>query len=338
MNLGAVIDVGIGLILTYLIASLIASAIKEAAAGVFQWRGKYLAKGIDALLSTTTNASFSWGRTGACIPALLGPASWMAPKPSETAAAAPATAADKVRAIASHPLLKGTPSQLPSYVPARDFSTALLALLRDGSTSPAFAQVQRTVAALPDCDIKRVLTAFIQEAGGDLDALRTRIETWFDDAMDRLSGIYKRFAQTILMVLGLSIAVGLNIDTVHLASALWYQPALRTQMVASAQTALANPNGAADVKVNEALTQLYGLPVPIGRSATSTFFGQAASDAGDVAWWCNRWNWWTIVGWIITGFAISLGAPFWFDLLQNFMSLRSAGPQPPRADAQGTSS
>jgi hypothetical protein len=30
-----------------------------------------------------------------------------------------------------------------------------------------------------------------------------------------------------------------------------------------------------------------------------------------------------ILGWVITGFAISLGAPFWFDLLNKIMVVRS---------------
>jgi hypothetical protein len=339
MNLGSVVDVGIGLILTYLIASLVASAVKEAVAGVFQWRGKYLTKGIDVLLSTTTNASFSWGGARAWVAAHLGPASWMAPEPSATAPAAPvaATAAEaavqKVRAIGSHPLLKGTPSKLPSYVPARDFSTALLDLLRDGSATPAFSQVERTVAALPDCDVKRVLSAFLQDAGGDLDKLRSRIEAWFDDAMDRLSGIYKRFAQCFLLALGLLIAVVLNVDSVHLAAALWNQPALRAQMVADAQAELEKPNPTSATTLKATLVEFDKLPVPIGRKKDATFFGEAPAAPGEtLSGWCG-WNWWTMLGWLITALAISLGAPFWFDMLQNFMSLRSAGPEPQRADA-----
>jgi hypothetical protein len=35
-----------------------------------------------------------------------------------------------------------------------------------------------------------------------------------------------------------------------------------------------------------------------------------------------------IIGWLLTGFAASLGAPFWFDLLNKFMNLRSAGKAP----------
>ena len=34
------------------------------------------------------------------------------------------------------------------------------------------------------------------------------------------------------------------------------------------------------------------------------------------------------VGWLMTALAITLGAPFWFDLLQKFMSLRTSGNKP----------
>jgi hypothetical protein len=38
----------------------------------------------------------------------------------------------------------------------------------------------------------------------------------------------------------------------------------------------------------------------------------------------------SLTGWLVTGFAISLGAPFWFDLLQKLMNInvRGAGPKP----------
>ncbi|MGG9962062.1 hypothetical protein [Ferruginibacter sp. SUN106] len=37
----------------------------------------------------------------------------------------------------------------------------------------------------------------------------------------------------------------------------------------------------------------------------------------------NRW-----IGWLLTAFAISLGAPFWFDLLNKFVALRNTGNKP----------
>src|SRR5271154_7321057 len=56
-----VVGVAVGLMFTYLIASLVASAIKEVIASIFQWRGTYLQKGIEVLLSTETNNGFAWG-------------------------------------------------------------------------------------------------------------------------------------------------------------------------------------------------------------------------------------------------------------------------------------
>ena len=42
-----------------------------------------------------------------------------------------------------------------------------------------------------------------------------------------------------------------------------------------------------------------------------------------------------VLGWLITAIAVSLGAPFWFGLMQNLLNLRS-DTKPPRADAKQT--
>jgi hypothetical protein len=39
----------------------------------------------------------------------------------------------------------------------------------------------------------------------------------------------------------------------------------------------------------------------------------------------NPWDGWSVTGWLITALAISLGAPFWFDLLNKITRIRSAG-------------
>jgi len=448
-----IVGVAIGLMLTYLVVSLVASSVKEAISSMFQWRGTYLQHGIGALLSIGTNSQFSLGEVGdSAVCGNIGNwfkahFSWADPtaaadasidlaekainaakaaiekakvvtapgavadqaamaavvnarneatsaadavandkgkhkisNASDTFAAAEAAArqaaaamtADAVAAaeklVASaqaalavfkvriHPLVKGTPSGLPSYVPARDFSTAMLDLLRDGSGGTGFAQIKRTVDSLPPGDVKRILSAFVADAGNDLDKLRTRIETWFDDGMDRLSGIYKRFSQYFLLGLGLLIAVVLNVDSVHLAISMWNQPALRAQIVAKAIATVPPPNaqgGGAPASapstpqsVQAAIDQVNALPLPIGRATCANFFGQApkptvtpattpASCPPDAAYE-NPVSWaaWTIVGWIVTAFAISLGAPFWFGLLQNIMNLRAAGAPPARSDAK----
>jgi hypothetical protein len=39
-----------------------------------------------------------------------------------------------------------------------------------------------------------------------------------------------------------------------------------------------------------------------------------------------------ILGWLLTAAALTLGAPFWFDLLQKFVNIRGAGGKPRRED------
>jgi hypothetical protein len=265
-----------------------------------------------------------------------------------------------VAALQSHALLVGTPTSLPSYVPARDFATALLGVLSAGSGAAAFTQVEATIKTLPDGDLKTTLLAFIDAAAGDIDALRTRIENWFDDAMARVSGIYTRFSQYVMLVLGLVIAVGMNIDAVHLAKTLWDQPALSkaisdgaTQFVTTdknsfvpcnnspatgGQTAVpAGKNNAAgtnacqtlDVKTVQNIIDQQKLP--IGWNGANPFAcltrNKNCADG-------RHWNMWNAAGWLVTALAISMGAQFWFGLLTQLTNLRAAGNKPQRSDAK----
>ena len=47
----------------------------------------------------------------------------------------------------------------------------------------------------------------------------------------------------------------------------------------------------------------------------------------------DRWDGSSVLGWLITALAISLGAPFWFDMLNKIIRLRGAGP---KVDSTGT--
>lgn len=46
----------------------------------------------------------------------------------------------------------------------------------------------------------------------------------------------------------------------------------------------------------------------------------------------------TLMGWLLTALAISLGAPFWFDLLNKLIQLRATGPKPKNSTANDNSS
>jgi hypothetical protein len=327
MALSIVLDVGIGLAFTYFLLSLIASGVQEVIAGIFTWRGTYLAKGIDVLLDNSQEATFVWGGVANWFTAHLTPSAL----PSAAAAAIdPATATAgqmKLKAILdmrSHPLMKSSPTDVPSYVSSRNFVSALLETLRDGTKAPLFTQAERVVAALPAGDLKKTLTVFLEDAGGDFDKFRSSLEDWFDDAMDRLSGIYKRLSQYVMLILGVLLAVSLNVDSVRVARVLWETPALRSALVADSEKATAPPASAAG-----APAAVQQVEQQVGDIAQQVQKVQALNLP--IGWSAGSFGWLTVPGWLMTAAAVGLGAPFWFSLLQSLANMRNAGPRPDKS-------
>lgn len=327
MSLGGILDVAIALVFIYFLLALIASGIQEVIAGVFAWRGTYLSKGLGVILDNDSAATFAWDGVRDFLKAHFTPG----PCPSAGAqlqqkirsqpggATAEQEVLQRVLSVQTHPLLRSVPSSLPSYVPARNFSLAFLETLHDGSKAPIFSQAERTVAALPEGNLKKTLTAFLEDAGGDLDAFRAHLERWFDDAMDRLSGIYARLSQYVMLILGVVLAIGLNVDSIHVARTLWEAPAMRAAIVANATTEAGTSGVDPKTGLPQAVGQLAAQPMPFGwefRAKTQE----------------PNFSWSTIPGWIISVAAIALGAPFWFSLLQNLVNMRNAGPKPKRSD------
>src|SRR6476646_5617512 len=145
------------------------------------------------------------------------------------------------------------------------------------------------------------------------------IESWFDSSMDRVSGWYKHRTQRILVVIGIVVAIVANVDTIRVAHSFYNDPGQRQLAIAMAGSLTKEPPPGtsragdttqtvrSDSLSTEMLHRLDGLKLPIGWP-----------DPAFAREWSMR-----ILGWLITGFAISFGAPFWFDLLNRMMVVRS---------------
>jgi hypothetical protein len=64
------------------------------------------------------------------------------------------------------------------------------------------------------------------------------------------------------------------------------------------------------------------------QQAVSTLLG-----SGLTFTWYHGFTWWTLAGLFVSWLAVSLGAPFWFDVLKTFISVRNAGPKPQPSQA-----
>lgn len=307
MDLTAILGFLIGLVTIYAVLAMMASALQEVLAGVFSWRGKYLTRAIELMLDGQAGATLA----SSGLPAWIG-AHFRAP------AASGAAGTPSAAGILEHPLVPGSAASPPSYLSSRSFAAALLDLLGRGSQAASVQGIEATVAQLPEGTLKTTMQAIIADAGHDLDAVRARIEAWFDETMDRLSGAYRRFSQYALLAIGLCLAVAFNVDSFRVATTLWQVPSVRAAMLDAATAASAGPTGLQNAQ--EAMARFEAANLPIGWAAPPSSPATALVQAGPALA--------VLPGWIVTALAVSLGAPFWFSLLQSLLSLRNAGPKP----------
>jgi len=232
-----------------------------------------------------------------------------------------------------HALVKNLarPGQRPSYMPSRTFAMALFDLIApvEGSTTTRTLQDIRSRVAASDTnkDVKQVLLALIDDAGDDLKKARENVERWYDDAMDRVSGWYKRKAQLLIFAWALAVTCSVNADTILIANTLARDATLRASMVAMAESTVkeAQPQNAKEIAGQlKQLTNEFGLP--IGWSREPNLPVSLPDSAGD---WAIK-----IMGLLLTTGAVSLGAPFWFDVLNKLVNIRSSGKRPEKGQQQ----
>jgi hypothetical protein len=268
-----VFEVAIGMMFCYCFVSILASAINEAIASVLNLRAANLLVAVKMLLND---------------PQFDG----LARDLYNHASIAPLDAGNAVQ--------ESDLKYKPSYIPSRQFANAFIDVLLKAPAEAA--QLDQAILAIQDPQLKQLLQGMYLRASGDVDKLRSELAAWFDDAMQRAAGEYKRHAQLICFVLGLAIAALMNIDTFHLFKTLWENPAYAAELVA------VPPQNAA-----EALEGLRTLPI----GWTTSPLDIPAADAMLM-----------IAGWLVTATSVLFGAPFWFDLLQNFTHLRGTGQKP----------
>jgi hypothetical protein len=240
---------------------------------------------------------------------------------------------------------------------ARQQLDALLNQLTLGSPEEVLKDLQRFVSRSSDLrnaldrandslgQLAGSLGPLLDEAAGDVEHFRVNVERWFNDGMDRVGGSYKRHTAAWQTAIGLLLAIGLNIDVLMITRTLWRDPALRQTLVLQAQT-LANESSPAsappdaEARFTALRADLDSLGLPIGwracddPSATSATPASSTANLATPLIWCNRDAWGLLgifpmlLGWALTAAAVSLGAPFWFDILKRFVSVRAAGKAP----------
>jgi hypothetical protein len=340
----------------FFLLSVVCSAINETIATVLAWRSETLLNGLRSMLAEPAappvhpkqppgQATAPPAREPADVAVALESSersekTRMMRTVTPPAAGGAGAGALILPRLLDHPLIRSQVDEtarhalrraVPSYLAARTFSLALMNILTDDSKpgDVPLVRITKAVEGLDNPHVKKALEALLEDAAGDLDRFRDGIEGWFDATMSRASGWYKRRAQVSLWVIAAVVTLAFNADAGQIASTLWKDPTLRASVAAQAQKAASEGNAtdlgggsSGDDTLAAQIDHVKQLSLPIGWS----------TDPADPRWPADAAGWLAkLLGLAATIVALSMGAPFWFDLLGRISRVRGGGAQPPRA-------
>jgi hypothetical protein len=220
-------------------------------------------------------------------------------------------------------------SQAPAWLSASNFSSILMNVLK--GKGKTVENVEDYLADLPeDSQLRQVLEQLKEEGHESLDAYKDRLQSWFDDVMWQASGWYKRHVQFVTLFVGLSIAGALNADSFQIYRHLTTNATARQELSVLAEKFVqSNPALPVPATTSDSLT-LGEIKNQVGQFIQGEDFKKTSNILGlgwkkeDLTVGFTDWVY-RIFGWLVTAFAISLGAPFWFDILKKVVTISSSG-------------
>ncbi|UNK63442.1 MULTISPECIES: hypothetical protein [Buttiauxella] len=234
-----------------------------------------------------------------------------------------------------HPLIqslsKGENGR-PSYIPPDLVARVVEALIVGrAATATLAAGVQLLPDTVDKNRIKGILETLVTQTGNDAARFRYAVAKLFDAVMDRASGWYKRRMQTTTLIVAAVLVLSGNIDSINLSTLLASNPDTRAKLVAIAHEKVTNELALRDKAKGDSVQQAEE-KVKIAETKYDSAVSELQSAGFTLGWkeyphdfigWLTK-----VAGLLVTIFAVSLGGPFWFDILQRVMQVRSTGPKP----------
>lgn len=389
MPISTILDVAIGVSLILLALSAVCSSVNELIARFVNLRAKFLEQGIINLLSDQNDelsadiirhplirrmgtdarqfpayipsATFALALMDALRARAGGPAAFVTQLQLEIQKLADDAVRKPLLEALSHPDARVALEQLRLAVAAiqdAEVRASVAGLLNGLEVT----EIKQGILAVPDPRIQQVLFALLNETETQIQRIedvKSRLEIWFNDGMDRVTVLYKNFVEWILRVLAILVCFSFNADALHIVNTLWQDPTIREALVVQAQATVQNPPPAATpgqgqgtiseaVKnLTDSLNQLVTLPLgwncneynnivragwtisaPSGGPAQPGAFCEEVPGGVVTGGSFSFPNLLTkLIGLLLMSAAVSFGAPFWFNVLTRIVPLRADKPK-----------
>ncbi len=284
-----ILSIIIGLVFVLLLFSLLTSTVMEIIAAMLSLRGKHFLITLQNMLGSKTND-------------FVGHPFF------------------KQLSYAAHRKTTLSAYKLPEWISKNTFSAVLVDILH--SDQPG--DISQKIANLPEGDLKKLLSFLYRQSDGTVKGFRDRCEQWFDAVMNRASDWYKRSIKWWLFGVGFVLAAIFNADTIKIYQSLSANSTLRQDFVAMAEKTVAKTDSVPAMNLDKSLEQATGdfknltkvytevVQSPLGLGWTESQGG------GNLPFWLIK-----ILGLLLTGIAVTFGAPFWFEVLKKLIAVKN---------------
>lgn len=295
----AVLDVAVGIIYTFLMVSLICTAISSKVTEWLNWRAKFLEQKIRELLMNGDQNLVDQVYNSTWVKSLV-------PNGAK-----------------------------PTNIPTKTFALAVFdVFVPNASGVTTVDQLRANVNMMgDDMPLKKEMLAWLSMVANDMNAVRTNIENWFNAAEKTMTDTYSRNLWKVNLIIGLVVSLFFNVDTLAIGTGLWRDSALRQVTVTAANRYMDQSISSTSVSdqqktktsAQKAAQELNNLRLPMGwdlnsmmpndwLSSTQIMLASGKLSAlpeNDPMAYILK-----LFGWLITAFAGAQGAPFWFDALR----------------------
>ena len=367
------LEIVIGLIFIFLLLSLFATTVQELLSSLIALRGKILLKAVTQLLEVDTAEGIGKAANSELAKAFRekvksskvyqkysGKFMGLKQLPSYLTA-------DQVTALISELMEKeaAEQEQLPTArgMAAEPVAPPMLTNMRQKDLQRNLSVILQGGQKMDTTVRSRGIFEQPQQSEEELASAETMVDKakaafkkQYDEIMDRATGWYKKAVQAWLLAVGLLIAISFDADTFKIWNNLTHNPESRNELLALATTFVdegkmdtyaATPDSTSTdtMSVLDNQSRLKGLvdsllyneinkvPAPLGlgwdASLSQQLQNSRYAEGNSMLFFIRKF-----FGWLITALAISLGAPFWFDMLQKVISIRNAGVRPQDAERE----
>ncbi len=240
--------------------------------------------------------------------------------------------------------------QKPSYISTENFTSALIDEIQKCGIKKAYARniddLKKKIDAIKDSFIKTKLQEIIAELEetqqANITAVKKKISEWYDSYMLTVTEVYKNYIRMWIFGISFFVVFTMNIDSLLLIEYFFENKEKREVMISFAENV-----GKDDYKINDSITNdqrleeikklkkvvvdsinAFDLPIGWKDDIKSTLvheqkeLNNLPDDSNDKSIEISYIK--KILGLFLTTISLTLGAPFWYQLMVNLLALRKS--------------